>query len=129
MTRENVYLARRDMATEQAPAEGESAGAVPDACPICGRAMVDGASVDRHHWVPRTEGGREVATLHKICHRMLHRLFSERDLAVTYNNPEAIAAHPDIQAFVAWVRRKPADFIDWPRAPRGSRNRRRPSRR
>ncbi|NBC33000.1 MAG: HNH endonuclease [Alphaproteobacteria bacterium] len=91
--------------------------------------MVAGPSIDRHHWVPRTEGGREAAIVHKICHRMLHRLVSERDLATTYKTPEAIAAHPDIRAFVAWVRRKPADFIDWPRAPAGSRNRRRPARR
>ena len=88
--------------------------------------MVDGASVDRHHWVPRTEGGREAATLHRICHRMLHRLFSERELALHFNTPEAIAAHPEIQAFVAWVRRKPPEFIDWPRAPAG-RDRRRPA--
>ena len=117
------------MTTGMLPAREEDAEAAAGACPICGRVMVGGASLDRHHWVPRTEGGREAATVHRVCHRMLHRLFSERELAVTYNNPEAIAAHPDMQAFVAWVRRKPPDFIDWPRAPRGSRNRRRPSRR
>ena len=95
-------------------------------CPICGRQMVEGASVDRHHWVPRTQGGRDSAPLHRICHRMLHRLFSQRELATVYNAPDALADHPDIRAFVAWVQRKPADFVDWPRAPAG-RDRRRPA--
>lgn len=122
MFRRETTILRRATLTEEGTG---TAGA----CPICGRALVAGPSIDRHHWVPRTEGGRDATTVHRICHRMLHRLFSERELAVTFNTPEAIAAHPDIRAFVAWVRRKPADFIDWPRAPSGSRNRRRPARR
>lgn len=88
--------------------------------------MVDGASVDRHHWVPRAEGGRETATLHRVCHRMLHRVFSERELAARFNSAESLLEHPEIRAFVAWVQRKPPDFIDWPRAPAG-RDRRRPT--
>ncbi len=91
------------------------------ACPICGRDMIDGPSVDRHHWVPRTKGGREMELLHLICHRMIHRLFSEKELATTYSDPAAILKHPDIQRFVAWVRRQPPEYVDWPRKPRNRR--------
>lgn len=54
-------------------------------CPLCGRPMIAGPSVDRHHWVPKSEGGR---------------------------------AHPEVRRFVAWVRRQPPEYLDWPRAPR-----------
>ena len=93
--------------------------AAPGRCPICNRPLVDGPSVDRHHWIPLSHGGRDAATLHRICHRMIHRLFTETDLARTYTSAEAILAHPDMQRFVAWVRRQPAEYVGWPRVPRG----------
>ena len=87
-------------------------------CPICGRDMIEGPSVDRHHWVPRTKGGREAVPLHLICHRMIHRLFDESALAERYADPAALRDHPDMRRFVAWVRRQPPEYVDWPRSPR-----------
>lgn len=72
--------------------------------------MIAGPSVDRHHFLPRAEGGRDSAAVHRICHRKLHTLWSERELAVLYSTPEAIRAHPEIRRFVDWVRRKPPEF-------------------
>jgi len=92
-------------------------------CPVCGRAMLEGPSVDRHHWVPKSEGGRETDFIHVVCHRMIHRVFDERALATAYADPEAVRAYPEIARFVTWVRRKPADYVDWPKEPRGSRRR------
>ena len=43
--------------------------------------MVAGPSLDRHHWVPRAEGGRDRAWVHLVCHRMVHRLFADHELA------------------------------------------------
>ncbi len=90
--------------------------------------MIDGPSVNRHHWVPKSKGGREAAPIHVVCHRMLHRVFSEADLASTYRTPEAVRSQPEMARFVAWVRRKPVEFVDWPDAPAG-REKRRPHRR
>lgn len=86
-------------------------------CPICGRPMWDGPSVDRHHWVPRKHGGGPCATLHLVCHRMIHRVFSERELSQSFRDVDSLRAHPDIARFIAWVRRKPPDYVDWPKAP------------
>lgn len=72
--------------------------------------MIEGPSVDRHHFVPRSEGGRVAEPLHRVCHRKLHSLWTERELATLYNTPEAIRAHPEIARFVAWLRRKPPEF-------------------
>ena len=59
---------------------------------------------------------------------MLHRTFSESNLANDYLTPEALREHPKIENFIRWVRRKPPEFIDRARAPRG-RDKRRPHRR
>lgn len=83
--------------------------------------MVAGPSLDRHHWMPRAEGGRDRAWVHVVCHRMIHRLFSDGDLAGPLADPAALRAHPAMQKFIAWVRRKPADYVDWPRTARNGR--------
>jgi hypothetical protein len=97
------------------------AGETIGPCPVCGREMIPGDSVDRHHWIPRTRGGRESEFLHVICHRMIHRVFSEKELEREFSDPATVQAHPAIADFVRWVRRKPADYVDWPRAPRARR--------
>lgn len=80
--------------------------------------MIDGPSVDRHHWVPRTEGGRDQAPMHQVCHRKIHTVLSEREIADAYATPEALKAHPEIARFVTWVQRKPPDWNDHHRSPR-----------
>lgn len=90
----------------------------PDRCPVCHRPLVPGPSVDRHHWVPKSEGGRVTSAIHKICHRAIHARFSEKDLAGAYSTPEAVRADPEMARFVAWVRKRPPDYVDWPKGRR-----------
>jgi 5-methylcytosine-specific restriction endonuclease McrA len=102
-----------------APPEPDDPG---PACPLCGRPVPPGAAGDVHHWVPRSQGGRttadNTARLHRICHRKLHAVLSERELARIGARPEALRAHPQIATFVAWVQRRPLDFDDTTRRPR-----------
>jgi hypothetical protein len=90
-------------------------------CPLCGRQMIAGPSVDRHHWVSKSAGGRVSEHLRAVCHRMIHRVFSEQELASAYADPEAVRAHLDIRRFIAWVRKQPPEYLDWPKEPRGRR--------
>jgi hypothetical protein len=80
-------------------------------CPLCQR-PVPPDQQDAHHLVPKSQGGRETVVLHRICHRQLHALFSETELARHYASAEALLAHPDIARFVAWVQRRPPDFFE-----------------
>jgi hypothetical protein len=87
--------------------------AVPEwpVCPLCQR-EIPPSEQDAHHFVPKSKGGRETRVLHRICHRQIHALLSETELARHFNTAESLLAHPDVQTFVAWVRRKPADFFE-----------------
>jgi 5-methylcytosine-specific restriction endonuclease McrA len=80
-----------------------------DPCPLCGRPLGT-VQVDRHHLIPKTFKGRDQYPIHKICHRKIHSAFTERELLQTYHTWEALRAHDDIAAFVAWVAKKPAGF-------------------
>ena len=79
-----------------------------DTCPICGRPL--GSRRERHHLIPKSEGGRETVNVHPICHRTIHATFSERDLAERYATPEALRAHPAMTKFIRWVSKRPPDF-------------------
>jgi len=60
--------------------------------------------------MPRSEGGRETAPLHPICHRAIHRHIPNRDLARSYASAEALRAHEGVARFLKWIAGKPPDF-------------------
>lgn len=87
------------------PAPGTDLGP----CPICGRPMIAGPSVDRHHWIPRKEGGRDWDWLHRLCHKKLHSLYDEKTLARALPDAESARADPAIAKFVKWARKQPPE--------------------
>ncbi len=90
------------------------------ACPLCGRSMFKGDSVDRHHWQPKSEGGTAAEYLHRICHRKLHSLFSGRELADNFSSPARVRQHPEMQKFISWVRRQAPERVLRHRKPNRS---------
>jgi len=75
-------------------------------CPLCTR-TIPKAQRDAHHLVPKSRGGEETVILHRLCHRQIHALLTETQLARHYSTVEALKAHPEIAKFIAWVRDKP----------------------
>jgi hypothetical protein len=90
-------------------------------CPLCDRPMVPGPSVDKHHPVPRSHGGTATVMLHKICHRAIHAMLSERELAEEYTAFDALRSHPMLAQFVAWVKKRPPEYCDRTRWSKGRR--------
>ncbi|MDK3071589.1 HNH endonuclease [Sedimentitalea sp. JM2-8] len=81
-------------------------------CPLCQRPIPPGVPQSRHHLVPRLKGGKGGPTvlLHHICHKEIHASLSEAELARSYDSIDALRAHPRLEKFVAWVRKRPPDF-------------------
>ena len=86
-------------------------------CPLCNRPLEPGPSTDEHHLIPKSQGGKAKAVIHRICHRKIHATFSERELAADYSTWEALKTHEEIAAFVKWVAGKPPAFYDNSRRP------------
>lgn len=91
--------------------EAASATPNPVICPICER-EIPSAQMDAHHLIPRSKGGRETQYLHRICHRQIHALFTETELAKRLNSADAIRQHPQMHRFIEWVKNKPDGFYE-----------------
>jgi hypothetical protein len=79
-------------------------------CPLCDRAIPP-AQRDAHHLVPKSKGGRQTTLMHRVCHRQIHAVLTEAELARQYATVDALLAHPELKVFVAWIRTKPDDFF------------------
>jgi len=72
-------------------------------CPLCDR-VIPPAQRDAHHLVPKSKGGRQTKFLHRVCHRQVHALLTETELARNFATVEALLAHRELQAFIGWLR-------------------------
>lgn len=79
----------------------------PSTCALCERPL--GVRTERHHVVPRSEGGHVTVPLHPICHRAIHAVLANADLA-QIGTIEGVRARPEVARFLRWIRSKPADF-------------------
>jgi hypothetical protein len=92
-------------------------------CGLCGRPLVPGPSINRHHLVPKTFKGREAVSIHRICHSKIHSVFTERELANHYHTFERLLTHEEILKFVKWVRKKDPEMYSKNRTTRAKRQR------
>ncbi|MEL6688466.1 MAG: HNH endonuclease [Pseudomonadota bacterium] len=79
----------------------------PDICALCGRPL--GRRRERHHVIPKSKGGRAVVDVHPICHRKIHRVFTNTELA-KLGSMDALKRAPEITKFIRWLDGKPQDF-------------------
>ena len=84
------------------------AGTTGERCWLCSRPL--GSVTEYHHPVPKSRGGRETVAIHPICHRTLHRTFSNAELGVFGDSVAAIRADLRIGRFLAWIADKDPDF-------------------
>jgi 5-methylcytosine-specific restriction endonuclease McrA len=80
---------------------------MPD-CPLCERDVPE-QNVSDHHLVPKSRGGKETLTICVDCHRQLHALFTNKQLADEYNTVEAIMADERFAKFAKWIAKRPAE--------------------
>lgn len=90
---------------------------VQPVCPLCERPIPPDQQ-DAHHLVPRSQGGRDTVLLHRMCHRQLHALFTEAELARELHSIERLRAHPAMARFLRWVATRPPGFIERVRGSR-----------
>ncbi|HTU13213.1 MAG TPA: HNH endonuclease [Allosphingosinicella sp.] len=77
-------------------------------CFLCRRPL--GRRVEQHHPVPKSRGGRETVPVHPICHRTIHAVLTNAELARGFADAEKLRAHPEIATFLTWIAGKDPDF-------------------
>ncbi|WLR51517.1 HNH endonuclease [Bacillus tianshenii] len=75
-------------------------------CALCARTEVE---TTVHHLTPKERGGtfEETANLCIPCHRQIHALFTNEELAVSLNSIEALRNNEQIAKFIKWIRKQP----------------------
>jgi len=80
-------------------------------CPLCER-NIPRLQRDAHHLIPKSHKGTQTVVLHRICHRQIHALFTETELAREFNHLDALRRHEEMTRFINWVKDKPDDFFE-----------------
>ncbi|WP_293909798.1 HNH endonuclease [Deinococcus sp.] len=88
----------------------------PQPDPFCGLCGRETPRLTEHHLIPRSQGRRrgvKIAELPTVllcpaCHSLLHKTFSNAELAGDFSSVGALLGQPDVRKFVAWIRRQPA---------------------
>jgi hypothetical protein len=75
-------------------------------CALCDR-EIPPALRDAHHLIPKSKRGVATVMMHRACHKQVHALFTETELARQYPSIEALQAHSEIAKFISWVQQKP----------------------
>lgn len=77
-------------------------------CELCKREGVP--KVTEHHLIPREEGGKngEVAYLCENCHKQIHALYSNKELAVRLNTLENLENDEKIIKYLKYIKKQPA---------------------
>jgi len=60
--------------------------------------------------IPKSRGGVITVDMHRACHKQIHALFTETELARNYASPQALRVHPEMARFISWVKDKPTEF-------------------
>jgi len=78
-------------------------------CQLCQREL---KRLTLHHLIPRQTTKRKKADpgptieICSACHRQIHALFDNKHLAEELNNPDKLRNEPQMQKFLAWIRKQ-----------------------
>ena len=82
-------------------------------CPLCDRVITKNSPKSVHHLIPKSKGGKggETVLLHHICHKQIHLIFKEKELAKNLNKIEDLKKHPKLKKFLIWIKKRPPEFL------------------
>ncbi|TDQ42072.1 HNH endonuclease [Aureibacillus halotolerans] len=77
-------------------------------CELCGRHDI---VTTLHHLTPKEKGGTHGATaaLCRPCHKQVHALFTNEELAKHYYSIELLQTEERLHKFIRWIRKQPGD--------------------
>ena len=73
-------------------------------CALCGRKL--NSQGEKHHLKPKSKNNsknNKVVLLHPLCHKMIHLLFTNKQLFNSYDNIKALRQSPKIQQYFEWI--------------------------
>jgi len=92
----------------------------PSCCELCGRCNVQ---TTVHHLIPREMGGTHLPTARLClpCHKQIHALYSNEELAARLNSITLLQHDEQIHNFIKWIRKQPPTKLTKPKKSRNKR--------
>lgn len=77
-------------------------------CELCNRNV---SIITKHHLIPKQKGGRDYKTIKlcTACHKQIHALFTNAELATLYNSIDSLKKNDRIIKFLKFVQKMPGD--------------------
>jgi len=92
-------------------------------CPLCARACPR-TLLTRHHIKTRKIDKHDVELICRDCHKTIHALFDNRQVAREFNSVDALLANADFAKALAFIRKQPPGSSVRVRSARNNRRRR-----
>jgi len=73
-------------------------------CQLC---RLEVQNLTKHHLIPKGKGHRGFIKVCFPCHKQIHILLSEKELAKHYSNLIDLRNHPDVRKWINWRRKRP----------------------
>ncbi|TLS37900.1 hypothetical protein [Pseudalkalibacillus caeni] len=79
-------------------------------CELCLR---KGVKTTLHHLTPKEKGGTFLPTAQLCipCHKQIHALFSNEELAKSLSTIKALQENDQMRSFLRWIRKQPASAL------------------
>jgi 5-methylcytosine-specific restriction enzyme A len=79
-------------------------------CELCEREDVE---ITVHHLTPKEMGGtfEPTANLCIPCHKQIHALYTNAELAVRLNTIALLRDDPQIHSFIKWIQKQPSSRV------------------
>ncbi|NEP20364.1 MAG: HNH endonuclease [Leptolyngbya sp. SIO4C1] len=80
--------------------------------PICQLCDRDCPKLTVHHLIPKQQTKRKkqdigpTADICAPCHKQVHTLFDNKQLACDLNSIEKLRSRPEVQKFLSWIRKQ-----------------------
>ncbi len=74
-------------------------------CELCLRT---GVTLTKHHALPKEEGGgvADIVNICSDCHRQIHALYSNKELAIRLNSIQALQEDEQLKRFVKFIQKQ-----------------------
>lgn len=77
-------------------------------CELCDRKV---SEITEHHLIPKERGGKncDTALLCKVCHKQVHALYTNRELAARLFSISRLKDEEKIKKYLKFIRNHPGD--------------------
>ena len=77
---------------------------------VCELCESENLALTKHHTLPKEEGGttEDVIMICSDCHRHIHALYSNKELAVRLSTLQDLKADEQLSRFIKFIRKQPS---------------------